>query len=146
MLRSFFAALSAEAVFFRFGQQRINMLHDNLGRLCQVDYDRDLAFLAIVQERGPEEAIIGDVRLNRLADLDSAELSFVVADTWQGQGIASILMDYCIAVAREVGMKTLFMAILKKNFKMINLGYKYRFKLLPSSEDDDMEVMALDLR
>jgi len=146
ILRNFFEALSVESVFSRFGLQRINMPHDNLVRLCQVDYDRDLAFLAIVKEKGREDVIIGDVRLNRLADLDSAELSFVVADRWQGKGIGSILMDYCIMVARELGIKTLVMEILKKNYIMINFGYKYQFKRVPDTEEDDMEEMVLDLR
>jgi len=145
ILRDFFESLSAESVFFRFGLQRINMPHDNLVRLCQVDYDRDLAFLAIVRENGQEEVIIGDVRLNRLADLDSAELSFVVADHWQGRGIGSILMDYCIMVARELGIKTLLMEILKKNYIMMNFGYKYGFKSMPGTEDDDMAEMLLDI-
>lgn len=145
ILRDFFESLSAESVFFRFGLQRINMPHDNLVRLCQVDYDRDLAFLALAEGNGEEEVIIGDVRLNRLADLDSAELSFVVADHWQGRGIGSILMDYCIMVARELGIKTLLMEIMKKNYIMMNFGYKYRFKCLPGSEDDDMAEMLLDI-
>jgi acetyltransferase len=146
ILRCFFETLSAESVFFRFGLQRISMPHDNLVRLCQVDYDRDLAFLAIVQGEEQEDLIIGDVRLNRLSDLDSAELSFVVADEWQGRGIGSILMDYCIMVAKEIGITTLLMEIMKKNFIMLNFGYKYHFKRLPSSEDDDMEEMVLDIR
>ena len=49
-LRRFFEALSTESVFFRFGSRRINMPHENLARLCQVDYDRDLAFLAVLRE------------------------------------------------------------------------------------------------
>ena len=83
-----------ESVFFRFGLQRINMPNDNLVRFCQVDYDRDFAFLAVVQ--GKEEAIIGDVRLNRFTDLDSAELSFVVGNQWQRKGVGMIWMEYLI--------------------------------------------------
>ena len=146
MLWSFFETLSKETVFFRFGLQRINMPHDNLVRLCQVDYDRDLAFLAIIQKNGQEDIIIGDVRLNRLTDLDIAELSFVVSDQWQGRGIGSILMDYCITVAKELGIRTLLMEILKKNYIMINFGLKYQFKRTPTTDEDDMEEMVLDIR
>ncbi len=142
-LRRFFETLSKESVFFRFGQQRINMPHDYLARLCQVDYDRDLAFLAV--DDGEEETIIGDVRLNRFADLESAELSFTVADLWQGKGIGSILMEFCIGVAKEIGLKTLLMEIMKSNTRMIHLGYKYDFERLPGIMGDDMEELQLEI-
>jgi len=142
ILRCFLESLSDESVFFRFGQRRINMPHDNLARFCQIDYDRDFAFLAFAQEEG---SIIGDVRLNRLVDLDSAELSFVVGDQWQSRGIGSILMEYCISTAKEIGLKTLWMEILKKNSRMIALGQKYGFKRTSGDEDDDMVEMVLDI-
>lgn len=144
LLRSFFETLSAESSYYRFGQRRINMPHVNLARFCQVDYDRDLAFLAAVPEQ--KAVIIGDVRLNRFADLDSAELSFVVADQWQGRGIGSILMEYCLAVAREIGIKTLWMEIMKDNSRMIKFGQKYQFTRLPADEGEDMVEMVLELR
>ena len=140
-LSRFFEALSEESVFFRFGQRRINMPHDHLARFCQVDYDRDLAFLAVV---GGEEAIIGDVRLNRFPDLESAELSFTVADSWQGKRIGSLLMDFCIGVAKEIGLKTLLMEIMKSNTRMIRLGYRYGFSRT-GEKDEEMEEMHLEL-
>ena len=142
-LSCFFESLSDESVYFRFCQRRINMPHDNLARFCQIDYDRDFAFLAV--SRG-DESIIGDVRLNRFADLDTAELSFVVGDQWQGKGIGRILMDYCLAVAREIGLKTLWMEILRENSRMIKFGQKFGFTRTPGDEDDDMVEMVLDIR
>ncbi|MGW8194518.1 MAG: bifunctional acetate--CoA ligase family protein/GNAT family N-acetyltransferase [Desulforhopalus sp.] len=136
-LRHFFETLSRKTVFFRFGQHQINMPHDHLARFCQVDYDRDLAFLAFCNEN--QEVIIGDVRLNRLADFDGAELSFVVADRWQEKGVGSLLMDFCIMVAKEIGIQYLLMNILKSNKRMQQFGYKYGFTSLPSEEEDDME-------
>jgi acetyltransferase len=140
-LRRFFEALSEESVFFRFGQRRINMPHDHLARLCQVDYDRDLAFLAVDPEG--EERIIGDMRLNRFSDLETAELSFVVADHWQGKGVAGRLMEFGLMVAKEIGLKTLLMEVMKSNTPMKRFGYKYGFRRLPGTEEDDMEEVEL---
>jgi acetyltransferase len=140
-LRRFFEALSEESVFLRFGQRRINMPHDHLARLCQVDYDRDLAFLAVIP--GEEEVIIGDMRINRFSDLESAELSFVVADEWQGKGVGKLLMDFCMVVAKEIGLKTLLMEVMKSNSRMRRFGYKYGFTPLPCNEEDDMEEFEL---
>ncbi len=143
-MRVFFESLSEESVFYRFGQRRINMPHTNLARFCQVDYDRDLAFLAVA--RGQEEVVIGDMQLHRFVDLENAEFSLTVADTWQGLGIGRILLDYCITVAGDIGIKTLWMDVIKDNWRMIKFGNKYNFKRLPGIEKDDMVEMVLDIR
>src|SRR5208283_5448484 len=106
-------SLSDSSVAYRFCQQRINMPHEKLVRFCQIDYDRDLAFIAVLQ--GNEKEIIGDVRMNKLPDLESAELSFAVSDKWQGKGVGNVLMDYCIRVAGEIGLQSILMEILKEN-------------------------------
>ncbi len=140
-LGRFYAMLSDESVFFRFGSRRINMPHDRLVRLCQVDYDRDFAFMAAVP--GEKERIIGEARLNRLAELENAELSFVIADRWQGKGVGRLLMDFCLVVAKEIGLKSLLMEVMKSNVRMIQFGYHYNFQLLPGSREDDMETLEL---
>ncbi len=142
-LNTFFSSLSDDSVYFRFGQHRINMPHESLARFCQVDYDRDIAFLAFARVK--ENVIIGDVRLNRFADLEKAELSFVVADEWQSRGIGSVLMEYCITTAKEIGVKTLLMEILRENQKMIRFGQKYGFHRIPGGGDDDMIEVILEI-
>jgi acetyltransferase len=138
-LSRFFESLSPETTFYRFGQRQLNMPHTTLARFCQVDYDRDLAFLAVAGKE--EEEIIADVRLNRFADLESAEFSFVVADHWQGMGVGRKLMEFCIGLAGDIGVKTLLMEIMTSNVKMIRFGYKFAFERLPGSSDDDMLEM-----
>lgn len=143
-LRFFFESLSSTSVYFRFGQHRMDISHETLARFCQVDYDRDIAFLAFDPM---EDSIIGDVRLNRFSDLETAELSFVVGDRWQGRGVGNVLMEYCLAVAKEIGVKTLWMEILKDNPRMLRFGQKYGFRNDPSidDEDEDMLEVVLDL-
>ena len=142
-LGRFFESLSEETTFNRFGQRQLNLSHATLARFCQVDYERDLAFLA-VSNKEPEE-IIGDVRINRFADLETAEFSFVVADCWQGQGVGTSLMEFCIAVAKDIGVRTLLMEVMTNNVKMIRFGYKYQFERLANSADDDMLEMQLTI-
>ncbi len=142
-LAKFFEMLSGESIFFRFGSRRIYMPHDRLILLCQVDYDRDFAFLAVVP--GEQEHIIGEVRLNRLSEFETAELSFVIADQWQGKGVGSLLMDFCLAVAREIGLTTVLMEVMKSNVRMIQFGYKYHFRILPGNREDDMKMLELKI-
>ena len=142
-LGRFYAMLSEESVFFRFGSRRINMPHDRLVRLCQVDYDRDFAFLAVVL--GEKELIIGEARLNRLAEFENAELSFVIADQWQGRGVGRLLMDFCLVVAKEIGLTVLLMEIMKSNARMIQFSYVYDFQRLSCNKEDDMETLELKI-
>ena len=107
-----------------------------------MDYDRDLAFLAIV---GDEETIVGDARLNRLTNLEMAELSFVVADQWQGKGVGGLLMEFCIMVARKIGLKRLLMEVLQSNERMKRLGCKYGFQPLPCDQEDDLVKLQLKI-
>jgi acetyltransferase len=140
-MRRFIESLSDETIISRFGQMHINMSHEQLVRFCQIDYDRDIAFIAVAKE--DEGEIIGDVRINKLPDLESAELSFIVSDRWQGKSVGKVLMDYCIEVADKINLKSLWMEISKKNFRMKNLGWKYGFKM--AYDDEDMIRVVLDL-
>lgn len=139
----FFETLSDESVFYRFGSRRINMPLTHLSHLCQVDHNRDFAFLAVIP--GEQETIIGEVRLNRLSDEDIAEISFVIADQWQGKGIGKQLMDFCLAAAKELGLTTVLMEVMRCNIRMMCFGYKYDFQRLPGSKEDDMETLELKI-
>lgn len=60
--------------------------------------------------------------------------------------MGSTLMDYCITVAKEIGIKTLLLEIMKNNYRIINFGFIYQVKRIPTLREDDMEEMALDLK
>ena len=141
-LRHFLESLTDQSFYFRFCQQRNTMPHEYLARFCQIDYDRDLGFFAISHD---SNEIIGDVRLNRFADQELAELSFVVGDQWQGKGVGALLMQYCLAAANEIGVKMLIMEILTENRKMIEFGRKFGFELVPFDEDEEMVEMTLHI-
>lgn len=142
-LRSFFNTLSEESIFFRFGSFRINMDHEYLARLCQVDYERDISILAVVP--GEKDVIIGDARINRLSDFNRAELSFIIADQWQGMGIGNLLMDFCIMLSRKMGLTSVLMEVIKSNVRMKHLGCKYGFKQLVCKREDDMVELELKI-
>lgn len=142
-LQRFFETLSDESMYFRFGRCSTAVNQDFLSRLCQVDNYRDYTFLSIVRD---EETIVGEAQLNRLADYESAEFSFIVSDRWQGKGIGSLLMDFCLAIANDLGMKTIMMEIMKTNRRMKYFCNKYGFQQLPNTcADDTEEVLQLKI-
>ena len=136
----FFKNLADETIIYRFGHQLTHIPHETLVRYCQVDYDRELAFVA---ESGDGKDIIGDVRISKLPDLENAEVSILIADEWQGKGVGSMLMDYCIDISKQTGLTTLWMEILKNNSRMLALARKYAFK--QAYDDEDMMRVVLKL-
>jgi acetyltransferase len=136
LIHDLFKSLSDETIMFRFGQLLTDMPHERLVRYCQIDYDRELAFVAVVGAGHGNEKIIADVRVIRMPDLETAELAILVSDDWQGHGIGTMLMDYCIEIAAGSGVNVIWMEILKNNTRMLHLSRSSGFK--PVYDDGDM--------
>ena len=102
-LARFHGTLSAATVRARYGTDLAlaeRTAHERLTRICFVDYDREIALVAEIQEAdGP--AIAGVARLSQIHATDQHQVSLVVADAWQGRGIGRELLRSAIAVARE---------------------------------------------
>ncbi|MFZ5998241.1 MAG: GNAT family N-acetyltransferase [Nitrospirota bacterium] len=143
MIYDLFKSLSDETIKFRFGQHLTDMPHEQLVRYCQLDYDREIAFVALVGENSRRERVIADVRIIRMPDLETAELAILVADEWQGHGIGTMLIDYCIEVARESGIRTLWMEIMRSNSRMLHLAKITGFE--PVYTDEDMVKVSRKL-
>ncbi|HXX80440.1 MAG TPA: GNAT family N-acetyltransferase, partial [Thermodesulfovibrionales bacterium] len=140
LIYALFKSLSDETIIYRFGYRLIHIPHDRLVRYCQIDYDRELAFVAVTPDK---QNIIGDVRISKLPDLENAELSILISDAWQGKGIGKILMEYSLGVAKGIGLKSLWMEVLKNNRRMLVLGQKFGFK--QAYDDEDMVRVVLEL-
>ncbi|MEW5746589.1 MAG: bifunctional acetate--CoA ligase family protein/GNAT family N-acetyltransferase [Nitrospirota bacterium] len=135
LIYDLFKSLSDETIVFRFGQHLTDMPHEKLVRYCQIDYERELAFVAVIRGDHGRERVIADVRVLKMPDLETAELAVLVTDEWQGHGLGTTLLDYCISVAREVGVKTLWMEILPHNTRMLHLAKICGFKRTYADED-----------
>ncbi len=145
LIFSFLKSLSDETIIYRFGYSLVHIPHEKLVRYCQIDYDRELAFVGVAAEKQntDKKHIIGDVRISKMPDLENAELSILISDLWQGKGIGSFLMEYSIGIAKEIGLKSLWMEILKNNRRMLALGQKFGFK--QAYDDEDMVRVVLQL-
>ena len=78
------------------------MLH----RFTQIDYDREMALIAVVCENALETEI-GVTRYIVSARGKSCEFALAVADAWQHRGVGSILLCNLIDAARARGLKTM---------------------------------------
>ncbi len=135
LIYEFFKLLSDDTIMFRFCQRLTDMPHERLVRYCQIDYDRELAFVAVIKDNSDREKIIADIRIIKMPDLETAELAITVADGWQGRGIGSMLMEYCIDIVVQIGLNLVWMEILKNNSRMLHLSKTYGFKQVHDDED-----------
>jgi acetyltransferase len=115
----FVERLSERARYQRFMQHLPQLSPRMLARFTQLDYDRELALVAIDPASG-EFIAVGRFAPN--ADGTTAEFALVVADAWQGKGIGRQLLERLCEQAREARYRALYGYILDANRDMLELA------------------------
>jgi len=93
-----------------------------LARFTQLDYDRELALVAVF-----DGEFIAVGRYAPDADGLTAEFALVVADAWQGKGVGRALLERLCDAARDAGYKALYGHILDANREMLELAARLGF-------------------
>ncbi|MDH5399318.1 MAG: bifunctional acetate--CoA ligase family protein/GNAT family N-acetyltransferase [Cyclobacteriaceae bacterium] len=138
-----FNNLSPEAQRFRFFGLIKNLTHDMLVRYTQIDYDREIAIVVEMEEKG-KKLIAGVARLVEDAYHDSAEFAIVVADPWQGLGLGNKLTDYILEIAKRRQLKVVCATVLNDNYKMLGMFKKRGFDLKNRDEDTSSLEKRID--
>ena len=146
--RRFVASLSEQTRFFRFFYRLHELTPAMLARFTQVDYDREVALLGLVDDASVPAgvAMVGIARYISNPDGESAEFAIVVGDAWQRRGIAGILMRALIACARTRGLSRLKGAVLRANVNMLRFSTRLGFVIHDDSDDPDQVKVELALR
>lgn len=138
LLRGFHAGLSADSITFRFFHFVPVLSEEDAEHFTHVDYRNRMALLAtaVVED---EERIIGVVRYDRIGQ-DRAEVAFVVADRWQGLGIATMLLHRLAAYARKLGFTTFVAVTMSGNARMLDVLHHAGFPCTTRYRDGDIEA------
>ena len=112
--------LSPESRRFRFQSALTTLTPAMLARFTQIDYDREMALVAMARAGGVEREV-AVARYVRLPNERSCEFAIVVADDWQGRGLGRRLMARLIAVARARGLGSMVGWVLASNATMLKL-------------------------
>jgi len=124
--------VSRETLYMRFFGYIPKINHTWLTRFTHIDYDREMAIVAVeteIKEGKTTEIITGIVRIIEDAWRESAEYSILVADNWQGHGLGNILTDHILEIARKRDIKKIVASVLPNNESMIKLFIKKGFTL-----------------
>ncbi|MEJ6001991.1 bifunctional acetate--CoA ligase family protein/GNAT family N-acetyltransferase [Paucibacter soli] len=147
MLQVLVQQLSPESRYFRFVSHMSELPASMLARFTLIDYDREMALVAVVKERRADgdgvvesERIVGVSRYITNPDRSSCEFALVVADDFNGRGLGSRLMESIMDVARDKGLAEIDGLVLANNAGMLKLMRSLGFAVKPFPEDPDFRL------
>ena len=94
---------SEHTIRMRFFSLVKSLSRESLIRLCHLDYDREMALLA-VRHHGEQPQALGVSRYYLHPETGEAEFALVVSDSHQRQGLGRHLLGRLIHIARERGV------------------------------------------
>jgi acetyltransferase len=143
--QAFVRSLSPEAKYLRFMSTLKELTPAMLARFTLVDYDREMALIAVDTSRG-REVQIGVARYVINPDWESCEFAIVVSQDWQGHGLGRHLMGRLIDIAKARGLKVMMGQILAANARMLAMARALGFVIDDSEEDPGVKHVLLRLR
>ena len=141
--QEFVNGLSAPTGYQRLMSGRRPSLEE-LKRFTDIDYEREMALIAIAPIQGRERQI-GVARYVKLSSPGDAEFAIVLRDDWQGRGLGTRLLASLLVAAKNHGVRRLVATTLSENDRMLALGRKLGFKLSADPGSATITNLTLDL-
>lgn len=145
LMLDFFQRMSPESRYYRFMERIEEMPPGLVARFTQVDYDREMALVALTDEDG-ETQQIGAARYTLTADGESVEFALVVDDRWQRSGLGRRLMGALMDCARDKSYRYMVGDVLADNEKMLRLMTSLGFSVLPHPDGPDLKRVLKPLQ
>lgn len=115
-----------------------------LAKFTHTEYPAEAALIATVQHDGREEQI-GVARFAPGSAADCREFAVVVADEWQGRGIATALLCKLFRVAADAGTHSIEGLVLRENARMLELARDFGFEIRHFPGDPSLVAVRKDL-
>jgi acetyltransferase len=138
----FLARISPDDIRLRFLAPRKNFPDEMLKRLTQLDYDRDMAFVALNKKTG---ALAGVGRLSGDPDRVVAEYALVVRTDLQGHGLGWALLRHMIDYARAEGFGRIEGIVLTENDTMLTMCREFGFSVMHDRDRPGLSKVELAL-
>ncbi|MBK1644735.1 GNAT family N-acetyltransferase [Thiocapsa imhoffii] len=137
MEQNFVRGLSEQTKYFRFMQAIKELTPEMLVRFTQIDYDREMALIGVVELEG-REIEVGVARYMARPGGEACEFAIVVSDTWRNLGIGARLMRSLMQNARSRGFRVMDGEVLTANNRMLALVKSLGFRI--ESDPHDMAI------
>jgi acetyltransferase len=142
----FFKALESDDVRLRVFTHMNELLPAQLARLTQVDYDREMALLAVRQRADGSWETLGVVRAIADPDNQKAEFAIIVRSDLKGHGLGRLLMNKIIDYCKRRGTGEIIGEALARNRGLIRLVQSLGFEVKRPDRGDDTVSLRLPLQ
>ncbi len=136
--------LSDEAKYFRFMHSMHELTPEMLVRFTQIDYDREMALIAVTWE-DDKEIEHGVIRYVTNPDQTSCEFAVVISDEFQGLGIGQRMLTRLMEIARARGLDMMEGEVLTANNRMLDLVRSMDFQIERSTDNPGVQYVWTDL-
>jgi acetyltransferase len=133
LLQDIVRHMDPEDLRLRFFTPVKTLTHQLAARLSQIDYDREMALVALDAGGG---AALGVARFAADPDNRRAEYAIGIRSDWQRRGLGRLLMGRLIDVARGRGVGEIYGDVLHENEAMLHLCRELGFALTAHPDDD----------
>lgn len=141
-IRALFHTMPAEDIFTRFFRSVKSLSNGEVQRLCNLNYETEVAFVAVEGPR-ENERVIGQGCYFVNPSTNLAESAFMVDPGWQGTGLGTELQRRITEHARARGLRGFVAEVLPKNAKMIALARNCCDNIHVDSDQESMHVTML---
>jgi acetyltransferase len=145
LMVKFHEKLSEQTVYLRYFHMEnltSRVAHGRLMKKCFIDYDREMALVMDHHDfKSGEREILAVGRLTRDPGSKDAEVSVLVADPWQKQGLGSELVKRLIGIARDQGLAKVIANIMPQNIGMRALADRFGFQVLSGSDPEALTAV-----
>jgi acetyltransferase len=144
--QDFIRSLSPEAKYFRFMRSINELTPEMLVRFTQIDYDREMAFIATTRDpESGKEKQIGVGRYVTNPDGKTCEFALVVSDTHRRLSLGNRIMMALLESAKRRGLSTMIGEVLSNNEAMIHLMRRLGFAVRTSHDDPGIQTCTKEL-
>ncbi len=138
--REFFLHLSPEDMRFRFFGLLRELPETQLARYTQIDYAREMAFIALGAEEQTAPETLGVVRAIFDPDNERGEFAIIVRSDMKGKGLGHALLDKLVRYCRARGTARLIGKTVTDNQRMIELAKRLGFRVERNGEEVDVSL------
>lgn len=138
--REFFTKLDPDDILFRFFGPLREPVHSELARFTQIDFEREMAFIATRQNDSGHPETLGVARVIAEPDNVNARFAIIVRSDLKGRGLGSVLLEKLIAYCRQRGTSRIIGRALATNHRMLALAEKCGFRIAENSDEETIEV------
>jgi acetyltransferase len=142
---AFMGGIDPEDLRLRFGREVRQLPKSELARMTQIDYEREMAFIATVAREEGRSETVGEVRMSAEPDGARAEFAIVVRSDFQRKGLGHALAEKMLRYCRARGVGLLYGLVDASNARMLGLAQRLGFEIERSS-DGRTAVISLDLQ